>query len=303
MAIHCADCNVWFGSEAQYRYHRRVSHRCCDPFLGRPDLAKKFEPLLISDGPLRVRCRTCGVQLLARNANEHDARHTRSCECRECGRRFGSDADLRAHREMHQNVQVVCPECGIGFKSRSVFRSHRARKHADTKSAVLLELDGSTSATSPSSSSANYRHCPLCQKQLHKNSLLKHIERNHKKDSETGKDEESVEDLTCQICVKTFASKETLRTHQQLHSTVKKFSCAEQDCGEKFQTKRGLDWHRQRTGHRSLPAKQQPAAVVRRVQYEVPFEPYTHAMPSPLLSTGFEIPVVDNFPAPLFANL
>src|SRR5262245_24212658 len=36
------------------RYHRRVSHRCCDPFLGRPDLAKKFEPVLIADGNINI---------------------------------------------------------------------------------------------------------------------------------------------------------------------------------------------------------------------------------------------------------
>uniref|UniRef100_A0A914XFP4 C2H2-type domain-containing protein n=1 Tax=Plectus sambesii TaxID=2011161 RepID=A0A914XFP4_9BILA len=202
MPTACADCGTWFFKVSKYRYHRRTTHRQ-NPFE-RTKLSGDCELLASAPGTsARAKCSLCGLVLLAKNADEHMLRHVQRFDCQDCGRKFRSARDLRSHRELHQAVQVVCPECGIGFRSKAVYRSHRARKHSEGGVGLSQQR------------SASRRFCPVCQKQLHKNSLQKHLLRAHGDDDEEA--QKTSARPTCPICAKEFASDESLRRHSQLH--------------------------------------------------------------------------------------
>lgn len=50
--------------------------------------------------------------------------------CPECGRRFGSGAELMGHEQtVHSGGSYDCKECGTNYSSMEEMRSHLKKEH------------------------------------------------------------------------------------------------------------------------------------------------------------------------------
>ncbi|XP_076042861.1 uncharacterized protein LOC143026419 [Oratosquilla oratoria] len=132
--------------------------------------------------------------------------------CKECGKTFSCNANLRDHMRLHTGERpFVCEECGMSFAQRSNWRLHK-RVHTGEKPYM----------------------CGICGKTFSRSSHLPGHMRIH-----TGEKPHQ-----CDICEHAFSSAQALKNHVRTHTGEKPFVC--ELCHTAFTHSSSLSSHKKR---------------------------------------------------------
>ncbi|XP_006901021.1 PREDICTED: zinc finger protein 526 [Elephantulus edwardii] len=245
--FHCSQCQRSFSSA-----NRLLAH-------GRAHIGGTHE------------CTTCSkVFKKATSLEQHLQLHRGEARylCVDCGRGFGTELTLVAHRRAHTANPLHRCRCGKTFSNMTKFLYHRrthAGKSGAPRSAATATASPAPAEPSPpppppappaqlpcpqcsksfASASRLSRHhravhgpperrhrCGVCGKGFKK---LVHV-RNHLR-THTGE-----RPFQCHSCGKTFASLANLSRHQLTHTGVRPYQCL--DCGKRFTQSSNLQQHR-----------------------------------------------------------
>uniref|UniRef100_A0A3P9PR14 GDNF inducible zinc finger protein 1 n=1 Tax=Poecilia reticulata TaxID=8081 RepID=A0A3P9PR14_POERE len=188
------------------------------------------------------RCETC-MQTFANSSNlkiheKHVHSNERLFACDSCSKTFKRKKDVVRHkRQVHErNMRHVCAECGKSLSSRAALLLHE-RTHTGLKP----------------------YECTVCGAKFTQNSALKisylgfhylEVAMTH-----TGEKPYAWEKpFMCESCGKSFASKEYLRHHSNIHTGSKPYKC--EHCGRGFAQRNSLNQHLKiHTGERPYSCK------------------------------------------------
>ncbi|XP_004644423.1 zinc finger protein 526 [Octodon degus] len=243
--FHCTQCQRSFSSANRLLAHGRAhvggTHECTA-------CSKVFKKAASLEQHLRL--------------HRGEARYL----CVDCGRGFGTELTLVAHRRAHTANPLHRCRCGKTFSNMTKFLYHR-RTHAGKSGSPATATTASPAPTEPepptppppppaqlpcpqcpksfASASRLSRHrravhgpperrhrCGVCGKGFKK---LVHV-RNHLR-THTGE-----RPFQCHSCGKTFASLANLSRHQLTHTGVRPYQCL--DCGKRFTQSSNLQQHR-----------------------------------------------------------
>ncbi|XP_006871436.1 PREDICTED: zinc finger protein 526 [Chrysochloris asiatica] len=277
----CGDCPQHWPSTGTHQRHRRASRgptsssSVAHPFhCNQCQRSFSSANRLLAHGRAHVggthECTTCSkVFKKAASLEQHLQLHRGEARylCVDCGRGFGTELTLVAHRRAHTANPLHRCRCGKTFSNMTKFLYHRRthagksgtpRPAASASSPAPAEPAPATPAPAPpvqlpcpqcsksfASTSRLSRHrravhgpperrhrCGVCGKGFKK---LVHV-RNHLR-THTGE-----RPFQCHSCGKTFASLANLSRHQLTHTGVRPYQCL--DCGKRFTQSSNLQQHR-----------------------------------------------------------
>ncbi|XP_035713917.1 zinc finger protein 708 isoform X1 [Folsomia candida] len=132
--------------------------------------------------------------------------------CDICGVKFVTEKSLQRHQQTHSESYVghKCEVCGHVFQSASVLKQHM-NKHSATKNFT----------------------CEICGAGFKYPSGLKVHRISHEPKAELP--------YVCKICGKTFACKQFLLKHEEVHAIILSYECP--TCGKKFKATNNLRQH------------------------------------------------------------
>ncbi|XP_007941129.1 zinc finger protein 526 [Orycteropus afer afer] len=274
----CGDYSQHWPSAGAHRQHRRVSRGPASseahPFhCSQCQRSFSSANRLLAHGRAHVggthECTTCSkVFKKAASLEQHLQLHRGEARylCVDCGRGFGTELTLVAHRRAHTANPLHRCRCGKTFSNMTKFLYHR-RTHAGKSGTPRTVATAASAAAEPpppppppappaqlpcpqcsksfASASRLSRHrravhgpperrhrCGVCGKGFKK---LVHV-RNHLR-THTGE-----RPFQCHSCGKTFASLANLSRHQLTHTGVRPYQCL--DCGKRFTQSSNLQQHR-----------------------------------------------------------
>ncbi|XP_032705504.1 zinc finger protein 526 [Lontra canadensis] len=276
----CGDCPQRWASAEVRRRHRRASRGPApgaQPFhCGQCQRSFSSANRLLAHGRAHVggthECTTCSkVFKKAASLEQHLRLHRGEARylCVDCGRGFGTELTLVAHRRAHTANPLHRCRCGKTFSNMTKFlyhrRTHSGKSGAPPSAAAMAAASPAPAEPVPpppppappaqlpcpqcsksfASASRLSRHrravhgpperrhrCGVCGKGFKK---LVHV-RNHLR-THTGE-----RPFQCHSCGKTFASLANLSRHQLTHTGVRPYQCL--DCGKRFTQSSNLQQHR-----------------------------------------------------------
>lgn len=271
----CGDCSQHCTSSGARRKHRRASNGpapATHPFhCSQCQRSFSSANRLVAHGRAHVggtyECSTCSkVFKKAASLEQHQRLHRGEARylCVDCGRGFGTELTLVAHRRAHTANPLHRCRCGKTFSNMTKFlyhrRTHTGKSGTPTKVATVSPAPAEPTPMPPpppaqlpcpqcpksfASASRLSRHrravhgpperrhrCGVCGKGFKK---LVHV-RNHLR-THTGE-----RPFQCHSCGKTFASLANLSRHQLTHTGVRPYQCL--DCGKRFTQSSNLQQHR-----------------------------------------------------------
>ncbi|EAT34140.1 AAEL013594-PA [Aedes aegypti] len=197
-----AGCSAVFTSWDDYRRHGPVAHK-------------------------RFICDTCGLKCSALGVlKDHKARHLNKQEhiCSYCQRGHNTITDLRKHIQVyHLGVaNYLCDTCGLAFRKKATRDEHQLG-HSDVYAFACKMCDKKFKKKPQLQKHINIIHekvripCPYCEKHFPTQYLLNsHIECAHNIQTR----------FTCDVCVATYRSQETLDNHRARHDNPHDLECA-----------------------------------------------------------------------------
>lgn len=177
--------------------------------------------------------------------------------CEICSEKFKSNRQLRYHlesehgvKEYQQESAQVCASCGKTFKTVNGLKFHELTIHSDARpfschscpKSFALKKDYRAHALVHNKSTKAI--CDLCKRHFTSKELFRrhfsnvHVRGRHFK---------------CHLCYKSFAMRDTLKSHLASHSQEKLFPCSL--CEKSYRWRSDLNKHQKihTTGHRPYP--------------------------------------------------
>ncbi|XP_031630900.1 zinc finger protein 572-like [Contarinia nasturtii] len=171
-------------------------------------------------------CDECGKMFasagrLTTHVNSHIKQGQEELACHICAKKFACRSNLAYHLTTHQpkTQQVQCTKCEKWLKNKFCLRKHMVQH-----------------------SSIRY-NCSICDY----SALNQQCYRNHMRVQHT-----DVKPFQCDICLKSFKLKNTLRNHQVQHTGVRRFVCP--FCNRSFASSGNYYSHRKRMHPNELAA-------------------------------------------------
>ncbi|XP_026863098.2 zinc finger protein 1035 [Electrophorus electricus] len=228
----CDLCHKTFSCKATRAEHRKThaEHEEELPPLISPPTNQTLSPPRSDRSPClsivqqyKYRCGICQVRFSdPEQLSEHgcNAAKERPYSCPECNKHFLHGSHLKKHQLSHQLSgprSFQCNSCHMSFSHRHHFLTH-LRRHGDEKSSgSRIHKKMKVSNTDPVQD--KIYTCPICPESFSQAlELANHL---------------SVHSHMCNVCNKTFASKQQLEEHEQCHlSAATHYECTE--CGKSF---------------------------------------------------------------------
>ncbi|XP_055541999.1 zinc finger protein 883-like [Wyeomyia smithii] len=238
--------------------------QCNKGFHRRSDLKKHT---FVHSGVRPFACHECGKSF-SRNTNltKHLRIHSgfRPHICNTCPRSFANKADLVRHQNIHMSLgkQFSCSKCNNTYARKDKLLSHEricyTKQQQQQGTQITTALSGSTPTT-------------LTKAELDAENMVIALDPYQEIDQPPTEDDPGIPNsapisaiskfsnitmplgrpnasptlqakfFTCHKCPKRFLSKNTLHTHQLIHSDVRNYRC--HTCDKKFIRKRELDRH------------------------------------------------------------
>ncbi|XP_071780224.1 uncharacterized protein LOC139930835 [Centroberyx gerrardi] len=269
--LKCHSCDKTFATPGSLRYHE-FAHAKVKPFIcdvcGKGFTRRKSlrEHQTVHTGAKPFPCLTCGKRFTtASNLRVHKRSHSdeRPFKCSECEKAFKCKMGLLQHRVVHSGEKpFVCQTCGLSFGLKYNFQRH-LRLHNGEKP-FRCEKCGERFSGTWALKTHMLVHgvekpfmCDLCGKTFFYNcQLLKHQQLVHE-DKGGGKisgrvsrrNPTGAKPFSCKICLKSFCSANSLKTHEKSHAENKEFTC--DVCDKSFHLKHLYLYHmRQHSGER-----------------------------------------------------
>ncbi|XP_041987735.1 zinc finger protein 345-like isoform X2 [Aricia agestis] len=211
LLTNCLVCKKVYLSKAYYQ-----QHKCQRNHIDKLQNAEPPDPNIIQDRSAQV--------LLAEIVKSSDAEEAIECVkvCEACGRVCRSPAELQQHRDAdHPELSASCQLCDKKFASVKTAERHRVTCERVERKFV----------------------CNTCGRRFaFEISLNKHILQSHA-GQRVSVDfiSRQKRQVSCDLCGKTFPSKEQLVRHSIVHKTTKKYECDK--CKKKFTRKGNLKSH------------------------------------------------------------
>lgn len=208
-------CHQSTGDNSENKHTRKI--RKCTEY-GR-ESSTSCEIQRQSKGSLVQRedkCSVCDVDFTSSDSWSQHMKQTHpeilTFHCGECDMLFGCQNDLDQHRLSHSTEdKIACRDCGAVMNSSREYNQHRRKQHRN------LACD-----------------CDQCGLSFPFPSKLRlHLMSKHN----------ATKPYMCEICGSSFAEKNMLTTHKNIHSGEKKYECP--TCGRRFLLKTTLNNHRQ----------------------------------------------------------
>jgi len=243
----CSFCDKKFQKRYQHRIHE-LGHKgelpqC--PVCGGRFVSIQKHILVHSTESYKHVCSICKRAFrIAPTLKKHMLVHTgeKAYTCHDCGRRFGTQSNLKSHiRGVHtvQEKNYVCSVCGKLFAYNYALKFHMHR-HSDDKPYHCEKCDkafkrkGILDIHQTVHSSEKAFVCSICGKGFKKDAALKRHSLIH-----TGE-----QPYECSVCKMRFNQSNSMQRHMLTHTGQKPYSCS--DCGTRFTQSGGLASHRLR---------------------------------------------------------
>lgn len=216
----CDLCSV----TTKYKYNMKVHvimHMKIKPF-GCKDCGKTFsrEPHLqfhTKNKKTVYKCKFCDITFKCRILEQKHLKdkHDNKVHCKICLESFETRYKLNIHKRRH--LKVICEVCSRELSSKENLKYHQiSSKHGK------FALKSDEKKFSCNQCDKVY----LMKKQLHEHQRNTHVEQKF---------------LTCKICGKIYANRDSLRYHMAIHRYRKMFEC--DLCGKTYPRKKSLYYH------------------------------------------------------------
>lgn len=227
----CDLCHENFSCKSSRAEHRKMHTEAEEelPPLIPPANQTTSSPVLINPSlstvqQYRYRCEICQVQFPdPEQLSEHGCNPAkeRPYSCKDCNKHFLHGSHLKKHQLTHQlsgTRSFQCNSCHMSFSHRHHFLTHLQTHGGEESSKSQINNEVKISNTDDSHQDKIYR-CPICPESFSQVlELANHL---------------SVHANMCNVCNKTFSTKQQLEKHEQCHlSAATQYECTE--CGKSF---------------------------------------------------------------------
>jgi uncharacterized Zn-finger protein len=257
----CEFCDQKFLAEAQLRVHKQNMHAldwvvfqcevCAKHFKTMP-LLKKHQQRHTNTARI-YGCSSCSKAYSTKSSlklhvdTKHGGRRPVPCECTVCGRVLKSRSNLVLHMKSHGERSLECSVCGWRTKTRHCLRSHMDTHAADKKylcdtCGTKFFCIGSLRRHKALHEESGIRHCcDICNKTYKtKESLYDHL-----------KVHQGRFDHACDLCDNAYVRKDKLIRHRLKKHNIKEYKCTE--CPLEFAKLTELKQHHQEEHFNALP--------------------------------------------------
>lgn len=222
----CDLCHENFSCKSSRAEHRKIHTEAEEalPPLIPPAKQTLSPPVSLSTvEQYRYRCEICQVRFPdPEQLSEHGCNPAkeRPYSCKDCNKHFLHGSHLKKHQLTHQlsgTRSFQCNNCHMSFSHRHHFLTH-LQTHGGEESSKSEIDEVKLSNTDDSVQDKIYR-CPICPESFSQVlELANHL---------------SVHANMCNVCNKTFSTKQQLERHEQCHlSAATQYECTE--CGKSF---------------------------------------------------------------------
>ncbi|KAM9488260.1 zinc finger protein 1035 isoform 1-T4 [Clarias gariepinus] len=227
----CDLCHENFSCKSSRAEHRKIHTEAEEELPPLIPPAKQTSSLPILNNPssgtvqqYRYRCEICQVRFPdPEQLSEHGCNPAkeRPYSCKDCNKHFLHGSHLKKHQLTHQlsgTRSFQCNSCHMSFSHRHHFLTHLQTHGGEDSSKLQMDDEVKISNTDDSNQDKIYK-CPICPESFSQVlELANHL---------------SVHANMCNVCNKTFSTKQQLEKHEQSHlSAATQYECTE--CGKSF---------------------------------------------------------------------